>query len=32
MIFLLKPLGEAYFQWNMQFLEASIDVQGDLRS
>ena len=28
--FLLKPLGEAYFQWNMQFLDASIDVQGDL--
>jgi len=28
--FLLKPLGEAYFQWNMQFLDASLDVQGDL--
>ena len=28
--FLLKPLGEAYFQWNMQFLDASVDVQGDL--
>ena len=28
--FLLKPLGEAYFQWNMQFLEANLDVKGDL--
>jgi len=28
--FLLKPLGESYFQWNMQFLEAKVDVQGDL--
>ena len=28
--FLLKPLGEAYFQWNMQFLEADIGVEGDL--
>ena len=28
--FLLKPLGEAYFQWNMQFLEGKLDVQGDL--
>ena len=28
--FLLKPLGEAYFQWNMQFLESKVDVQGDL--
>ena len=28
--FLLKPLGEAYFQWNMQFFEGSIDVEGDL--
>jgi len=28
--FLLKPLGESYFQWNMQFLDASLDVQGDL--
>jgi len=28
--FLLKPLGESYFQWNMQFLEDSIDVKGDL--
>jgi len=28
--FLLKPLGEAYFQWNMQFLEANLGVEGDL--
>jgi len=28
--FLLKPLGESYFQWNMQFFEGSIDVKGDL--
>ena len=28
--FLLKPLGEAYFQWNMQFFEGKIDVKGDL--
>jgi hypothetical protein len=28
--FLLKPLGEAYFQWNMQFFEGDIDVEGDL--
>ena len=28
--FLLRPLGEAYFQWNMQFLEANLDVKGDL--
>jgi hypothetical protein len=28
--FLLKPLGEAYFQWNMQFLEDTLDVKGDL--
>ena len=28
--FLLKPLGESYFQWNMQFFEGSIDVAGDL--
>jgi len=28
--FLLKPLGEAYFQWNMQFLEDKLDVKGDL--
>ena len=28
--FLLKPMGEAYFQWNMQFLESKLDVKGDL--
>tara|TARA_E500000331_G_scaffold45537_1_gene38230 strand:- start:319 stop:2469 length:2151 start_codon:yes stop_codon:yes gene_type:complete len=28
--FLLKPLGEAYFQWNMQFLESNLGVEGDL--
>ena len=28
--FLLKPLGEAFFQWNMQFLEKKLGVDGDL--
>ena len=28
--FLLKPLGESYFQWNMQFLESRLGVEGDL--
>ena len=28
--FLLKPLGESYFQWNMQFLEKVLGVTGDL--
>ena len=28
--FLLRPLGEAYFQWNMQFFEGDLDVKGDL--
>jgi len=28
--FLLRPLGEAYFQWNMQFLEDKLGVVGDL--
>jgi len=28
--FLLKPLGESYFQWNMQFFEGEVDVVGDL--
>jgi hypothetical protein len=28
--FLLKPLGEAYYQWNMQFFEGKLDIQGDL--
>lgn len=27
---LLKPLGEAYFQWNMQYNETSPDIVGDL--
>ena len=26
----MKPLGESYFQWNMQFLDNKIDVKGDL--
>ena len=28
--FLLKPLGESYFQWNMQFFDGSLNVEGDL--
>ena len=28
--FLLKPMGESYFQWNMQFLETQLGVEGDL--
>ena len=28
--FLLKPLGESYFQWNMQFHEGDLDIEGDL--
>ena len=28
--FLLKPLRESYFQWNMQFFEGGLDVKGDL--
>jgi len=28
--FLLRPMGEAFFQWNMQFFEGSLDVKGDL--
>ena len=28
--FLLKPLGQAYFQWNMQFLERKLGIDGDL--
>ena len=28
--FLLKPLGQSYFQWNMQFFEGKLDTQGDL--
>jgi len=27
---LLKPLGEAYYQWNMQFNDDMLDVGGDL--
>jgi len=27
---LLKPLGEAYFQWNMQFNDKVDDIEGDL--
>jgi len=28
--FLLKPLGEAYFQWNMQFSDYKLGIDGDL--
>ena len=28
--FLLKPLGESFFHWNMQFVEEDIDIVGDL--
>jgi len=28
--FLLRPLGQSYFQWNMQFFEGDLDTQGDL--
>jgi len=28
--YLLKPLGETYFQWNMQFNESNPEIQGDL--
>ena len=28
--FLLKPLGEAFFQWNMQFNKNNPDIVGDL--
>ena len=28
--YLLKPVGEAYFQWNMQFNEDAEDISGDL--
>jgi len=27
---LLKPLGKAYYRWNMQFFEGPLDIQGDL--
>jgi hypothetical protein len=28
--YLLKPLGQAYFQWNMQFFEGKLATEGDL--
>lgn len=28
--FLLKPLGNAMFQWNMQFYEGDLNIEGDL--
>ena len=28
--FLLRPLGEAYYQWNMQFLDKKLNIEGDL--
>lgn len=28
--FLLKPLGESFFQWNMQFYEGELNIAGDL--
>ena len=28
--FLLKPLGQAFFQWNMQFYEGDLAIEGDL--
>ena len=28
--YLLKPMGEAYFQWNMQFNDTAEDIEGDL--
>jgi hypothetical protein len=28
--YLLKPIGEAYFQWNMQFNDTAEDIEGDL--
>ena len=28
--FLLKPLGKSYYQWNMQFFEGELDIEGDL--
>ena len=28
--FLLKPLGKAYFQWNMQFFDGKLNTDGDL--
>ncbi len=28
--YLLKPMGEAYFQWNMQFNDLDVEIIGDL--
>ena len=28
--FLLKPLGQAYYQWNMQFFDGPLEIEGDL--
>jgi len=28
--FLLKPIGQAYYQWNMQFFEGKLGTEGDL--
>ena len=28
--FLLRPLGESYYQWNMQFLDKKLNIEGDL--
>ena len=28
--YLLKPMGEAYFQWNMQFNDLDVEIVGDL--
>ena len=28
--FLLRPLGKSYYQWNMQFFEGELDIEGDL--
>ena len=28
--YMLKPLGEAYFQWNMQFNDETPEIEGDL--
>jgi len=28
--YLLRPLGESYYQWNMQFNEEDLEIRGDL--
>jgi len=28
--FLLRPLGKSYYQWNMQFFEGELAIEGDL--